>query len=82
MTRLREVPNCRELKRRDLLLLRDRLVFLDLQLLDLESSVDRGIPSFAASPSGPATLPLHSAKAASIISFSWCWRVSGKGPSN
>src|SRR5882672_2149545 len=34
MTRLREVPNFRELKRRDLLLLRDKLVFLDLQLLD------------------------------------------------
>src|SRR5260370_6015916 len=34
MTRLRELPNFRELKRRDLLLLRDKLVFLDLQLLD------------------------------------------------
>ena len=34
MTRLREVPNFRELKRRDLLLLRDKFVFLDLQLLD------------------------------------------------
>ena len=33
MTRLREVPNFRELKRRDLLL-RDKLVLLDLQLLD------------------------------------------------
>src|SRR5260370_20219388 len=34
MTRLREVPNFRELRRRDLLPLRDKLVFLDLQLLD------------------------------------------------
>src|ERR1700733_15564752 len=34
MTRLREVPNCRELERRDLQLLGDKLVFLDLQLLD------------------------------------------------
>src|SRR5258707_2647092 len=34
MTRLREVPNFRELKRRDLQLLRDKLVFLDPQLLD------------------------------------------------
>jgi len=34
MTRLREVPNFRELKAGDLLLLRDKLVFLDLQLLD------------------------------------------------
>src|SRR3981081_2000390 len=33
MTRLREMPDFRELKRRDLLL-RDKLVFLDLQLLD------------------------------------------------
>src|SRR3981189_1995750 len=34
MTRLREVPNFRELKRRDLLLIRNKRVFLDLQLLD------------------------------------------------
>jgi len=34
------------------------------------SSVDRGIPSLAAAPSGPATFPLLSAKAASIIPFS------------
>src|SRR5712672_1450357 len=34
MTRLRELPNFRELKRRDLLLLRAKLVFLDPQLLD------------------------------------------------
>ena len=34
------------------------------------SSVDRGIPSFAAAPSGPATFPLLSARAVSIISLS------------
>ena len=33
MTRLREVPNFWELKRRDVLLLRDKLVLLALQLL-------------------------------------------------
>jgi hypothetical protein len=46
------------------------LCFLMFSCLIFESSVDRGIPSFAAAPSGPATLPLLSAKAASIISFS------------
>jgi len=44
--------------------------FLMFSCLIFESSVDRGIPSFAAAPSGPATLPLLSAKAASIICFS------------
>jgi hypothetical protein len=34
MTKLREVPDFRELKRRTLLLLRDKPVFLDPQLLD------------------------------------------------
>jgi hypothetical protein len=34
MTRLREMPIFRELKRRDLLLLRHKLVFLDFQLLN------------------------------------------------
>src|SRR5579859_778018 len=34
------------------------------------SSVDRGIPSFAAAPSGPATFPLLSSRAASIIFLS------------
>jgi len=64
------MPDFRELKEEGLTILQDKLVFLDVQLLDFESSVDRGIPSFAAAPSGPATLPLLSAKAASIISFS------------
>ena len=46
------------------------LCFLIFRCLIFESSVDRGIPSFAAAPLGPATFPLHSAKAASIISLS------------
>jgi hypothetical protein len=46
------------------------LCFLMFSCLIFESSVDRGIPSFAAAPSGPATFPLLSAKAASMISFS------------
>jgi hypothetical protein len=46
------------------------LCFLMFSCLIFESSVERGIPSFAAAPSGPATFPLLSAKAASIISFS------------
>lgn len=44
-------------------------LFMSRSLI-LESSVERGIPSFAAAPSGPATFPLLSAKAASMISFS------------
>ena len=46
------------------------LYFLIFSCLIFESSVDRGIPSFAAAPSGPATFPLLAANAASIISFS------------
>ena len=38
------------------------LCFLILSCLIFESSVERGIPSFAAAPSGPATFPLLSAK--------------------
>jgi hypothetical protein len=38
------------------------LRFLIFSCWILESSVDRGIPSFAAAPSGPATFPLLSAK--------------------
>src|SRR6202011_3866317 len=58
------------------------LCFLILSCLIFVSNVDRGILSFAAAPTGPATFPLHSAKAASIISLSWFWRVSDKGPAN
>lgn len=44
--------------------------FFMFRSLILESSVERGIPSFVAAPFGPATFPLLSANAASIISFS------------
>ena len=46
------------------------LYFFMLSCLIFASSVDRGIPSLAAAPFGPATFPLLSAKASSIISFS------------
>jgi hypothetical protein len=46
------------------------LCFLIFNCLIFESNVDRGIPSFAAAPSEPATFPLHSANAVSIISLS------------
>ena len=46
------------------------LCFLILSCLIFESSVERGIPSFAAAPSGPATFPLLSASAVSMISLS------------
>jgi hypothetical protein len=46
------------------------LCFLILSCLIFESSVERGIPSFAAAPSGPATLPLLSVRAVSIIFLS------------
>src|SRR5882724_1081850 len=39
--------------------------------LIMESRVDCGMPSLAAAPEGPETLPFLSASAASIISFSW-----------
>jgi hypothetical protein len=41
-----------------------------LSCLIFKSSVERGIPSLAAAPFGPATFPLVSARAASISSFS------------
>jgi hypothetical protein len=46
------------------------LRFLIFSCLIFESSVDRGIPSFAAAPSGPATFPLLSVSAVSIIFLS------------
>ena len=46
------------------------LCFLIRNCLIFESSVERGIPSFAAAPSGPATFPLLSARAISIILLS------------
>src|ERR1700730_2645744 len=82
MTKLRQVPYFRELKRGTYYYSVINLCFLILNCLIFESSVERGIPSFAAAPSGPATFPLLSARAVSIIFLSWFWRVSGKGPAN
>src|SRR5260370_32401743 len=44
---------------------------LILSDLLFDSRVDPGMPSLAAAPSGPATRPPHSRRAASMISFSW-----------
>src|SRR5271170_3850463 len=52
---------------------------LIFRALIFESRVDCGIPSLAAAPRGPDTLPLHSASAASIISFSWVASFSERG---
>src|ERR1700674_4391741 len=82
MTKLRQVPDFRELERGTYHYSEINLCFFILSCLIFESSVERGIPSFAAAPSGPATFPLLSARAVSIISFSRFWRVSGKGPAN
>jgi hypothetical protein len=46
------------------------LCFLIPSCLIFVSSVERGIPSLAAAPCGPATFPLLSAKAVSIIFLS------------
>ena len=64
------VPDFREWKGGTYDYLEINLCLLIPCCLIFVSSVDRGIPSFAAAPSGPATFPLLSAKAASIISFS------------
>src|ERR1700737_3593664 len=47
-----------------------KVYFFMLSCLIFKSSVDRGIPSLAAAPFGPATFPLLSARAASMSSFS------------
>ena len=70
MTKIREVPKFRELKRGTYDYSEIEVRFLILSCLIFESSVERGIPSFAAAPSGPATFPLLSARAISIISLS------------
>ena len=57
MTKLREVPKCRELKRETYDYSEINLRFLILSCLIFESSVERGIPSFAAAPCGLATFP-------------------------
>src|SRR6266478_2347569 len=82
MTELRQVPDPRELKRGTYYCSETNSCFLIFSCLIFVSSVDRGIPSFAAAPSVPATFPLLSARAVSIIFLSCFWRVSGKGPAN
>ena len=47
-----------------------KVCFLMSSCLIFKSSVERGIPSLAAAPSGPATFPLLAARAASMSSFS------------
>src|SRR6202790_2857882 len=56
------------------------MYLLILSCLILPSSVVRGIPSLAAAPSGPATFPLLSASAFSMISFSKFSRVLARAP--
>ena len=70
MTGIRQVPDSRELKGGTYYSLEINLYFLIPSCLIFVSSVDRGIPSFAAAPSGPATFPLLSAKAVSMIFLS------------
>src|SRR5258706_297576 len=57
-----------------------RLSFFILSCLIFRSSVDRGIPSLAAAPFGPATFPLLSARAASMSSFSYLCRCCVREP--
>jgi len=70
LTEFRQVPDSRELKGGTYYYSEINLCFLMPSCLIFVSSVDRGIPSFAAAPSGPATFPLHSARAISIIFLS------------
>jgi hypothetical protein len=70
VTEFREVPDSRESKGGTCYYLEINLCFLIPKFLIFVSSVDRGIPSLAAAPRGPATFPLLSAKAASIIFLS------------
>ena len=51
-----------------------------LSCLIFKSTVERGIPSLAAAPFAPATFPLLSARAGSMSSFSYLWRVCVKRP--
>jgi len=70
MTEFRQVPDSRELKGGTYYYLEINLYFLIPSCLIFVSNVDRGIPSFAAAPSGPATFPLLSVRAVSIIFLS------------
>lgn len=56
--------------RTDSLLAGQKFCFLIFNCLIFDSRVEGGIPSLAAAPFTPATFPLVSARAASIISFS------------
>src|SRR5260221_9504292 len=56
----------------------NRYLFI-LSDLIFDSRVEGGIPSCAAAPEDPATRPLVSAKAASIISFALLVIFEGKG---
>jgi len=47
-----------------------KVCFLISSCLIFKSRVERGIPSLAAAPSGPATFPLLAARAVSMSSFS------------
>src|ERR1700756_2007678 len=58
MARLRQMPNFRELKRRDLLLLRAELVFLDLQLLDFRGQCGSGNSQFRCGTFWTSNFPL------------------------
>src|ERR1700730_5201688 len=58
MTRLRQVPNFRELRRRDLLLLRDKLVFFDFQLFDFRVKRRSGNSEFRCRTFWASDLPL------------------------
>ena len=70
MTEIRQVSDSRQLKGGTYYSLAINLCFLIPSCLIFVSSVDRGIPSFAAAPSGPETFPSLSAKAVSIILLS------------
>jgi hypothetical protein len=70
MAEIRQVSDFRELKGGTYYSLEINLCFLIPSCLIFVSSVDRGIPSFAAAPSGPATFPLLSVRAVSIIYLS------------
>jgi hypothetical protein len=61
MTRFREVPNFRELKNRNLLLLRDKLVLLDLKLLNFRVQCGSGNTEFRRRTFRTSNFPFASA---------------------
>ena len=70
MAEIRQVSDFRQLKGGTCYSLEINLCFLIPSCLIFVSSVDRGIPSFAAAPCGPETFPLLLAKAVSMIFLS------------